>query len=126
MVNERFSFLFLPLLGQKKIDIRNSWGWRWWRLGDCGCDGDCLPGWGGGDLHGAGDCGCDSLNLNLRVQDMGWYSLAVEVDPYFLRQDHSDCGDKAGGVKDGGYGWCWSYQDAGQSDANLTMIILLT
>ena len=61
-------------------------------MGDCGWDGYFLPGWSGGDLYGAGDCGCDSLDLNLSVQDMGWYSLAAVEDSYFSGQ-----GDGGGG-----------------------------
>ena len=95
LLKEQFSVLFLPLPGQQKADVRNRWSWRWRRQGYCWCDGDGLPGWGRCYFNHPGECGCGRLNLNLSVQDMGWYSLAVEVDPYFFGQGHSDGGHKA-------------------------------
>ena len=62
---------------------------------DCRCNGDCLPCWGRCYLHSAGECGCHSLNLNLSVQDMGWYSLAAVEDGYFSGQGDSGGGDEA-------------------------------
>ena len=62
---------------------------------DCRCYGDCLPCWCGCYLHGAGDNGSNGLNLNLRVQDMGWYSLAAVEDGYFSGQGNGGGGDKA-------------------------------
>ena len=38
---------------------------------------------------------CHGLNLNVCLQDMCWYSLAVVVDDYLPGQDHGGRGDQA-------------------------------